>query len=114
MVEATSAEMQCKLCSFFWSMDSEGMLAIFQRSVEQRNAKPITFLFKKLYMVTYKLLSLNVFGHVQKQQGLKVMVTNNMARNDSLAQWKRHWWERGVTDKLNDKLQVHFGKAIRH
>jgi len=95
------------------SMDSAGMLAIFQRSVAQHNTRYVEFLGDGVSKAHNLLVQENVYGdecvgHVQKRLGSRLRSLKKRHGTTHLADGKGR-----LTDKRIDKLQVYYGKAIR-
>lgn len=106
------------------SMDSAGMLAIFQRSVEQHNARYVEFLGDGDSKAHNLLVQENVYGdievaklecvgHVQKRLGSRLRSLKKRLGTTRLPDGKGIGGKGRLTDKLIDKLQVYYGKAIR-
>ena len=106
------------------SMDSAGMLAIFERSVQQHNTRYVEFLGDGDSKAHNLLIQENVYGeidisklecvgHVQKRLGSRLRSLKKRQGTTRLADGKAIGGKGRLTDKRIDKLQVYYGKAIR-
>lgn len=106
------------------SMDSAGMLAIFERSVQQHNTRYVEFLGDGDSKAHNLLIQENVYGeidisklecvgHVQKRLRSRLRSLKKRQGTIRLADGKAIGGKGRFTDKRIDKLQVYYGKAIR-
>ena len=106
------------------SMDSAGILAIFQRSVEKHDARYVEFLgdgdskahnllVQEAVYGDTEVEKLECVGHVQKRLGSRLRSLKKRQGTTRLEDGKGLGGRGRLTDKRIDKLQVYYGMAIR-
>lgn len=106
------------------SMDANGLLAIFQRSVEKHNLRYVQFLgdgdskghkllVQEAVYGDVAVEKLECVGHVQKRLGSRLCSLKKRLGKTPLEDGKPIGGKGRLTDKTIDKLQVYYGKAIR-
>jgi len=115
---------QANFAGYSGSMDSAGMLAIFQRSGQQHNTRYIEFLGDGASKAHNLLIQENVhgdvdisklecLGHVQKRLCSSLWSLKKQQGTTRLADGKAIGRKGRLTDKRIDKLKVYYYKAIR-
>lgn len=106
------------------SMDASGLLYIFQRSVEQYGLRYLEFLgdgdskahkllVEQAVYGDAEVEKLECVGHVQKRLGSRLRSLKKRLGKNRLEDGKPIGGKGRLTDKVIDKLQVYYGKAIR-
>ena len=106
------------------SMDSSGLLNIFQRSLEQYGLHYLEFLgdgdskahkllVEEAVYGDVEVKKLECVGHVQKRLGSRLRSLKKRLGKNHLEDGKPIGGKGRLTDKVIDKLQVYYGKAIR-
>lgn len=106
------------------AMDSAGVLAIFQRSIEKYSLRYTEFLgdgdSKAFALLTEEsvygdnvIAKLECVGHVQKRMGSRLRSLKKRSGKNKLEDGKSIGGRGRLTDKVIDKLQVYYGRAIR-
>ncbi|GFV01267.1 uncharacterized protein TNCV_3375011 [Trichonephila clavipes] len=102
-------------------MEVDEMKEIFQRSVQQRNAKYIncigdgdTKTFPELQRTApYSIEKVERVGHIQKRMGARLRKLKTMNRGKKLSDGKSISGKNRLTDKFIDTIFTYYGNAIR-
>ena len=106
------------------SMDAAGVLAIFQRSIENYSVRYVEFLgdgdskshnllVNEAVYGDIEVTKLECVGHVQKRLGSRLRSLKKRTGQARLEDGKGIGGRGRLTDKTIDSLQVYYGKAIR-
>ena len=107
-------------------MEAKGAAELFLRSIEKRNIMYTTFVgdgdsncfgivkeeCEKLG-IAYDIVKEECVGHIQKRLGTALRQLKLRMRGKKLADGKNVGGGKHLTDKVIDKMQNHFGEAIR-
>lgn len=107
------------------SMDASGLLAIFQRSVENYSVRYTEFLgdgdskghkliVQEAVYGDRKVMKLECVGHVQKRLGSRLRSLKKRLGQTRLDDGKPIGGAGTLTNNTIDKLQVYYGRAIRN
>ena len=110
------------------SMETQGAVEMFLRSVERRKLKYTTFVgdgdtdcfghvkeeVNRIYGDAYVVCKEECVGHVQKRLGSALRRYKNTKKGAKLSDGKGVSGPGRLTDKLMDKMQNFFGQAIRN
>ena len=107
------------------SMDASGMLAIFERSVQNYSVRYTEFLgdgdskshkliVEEAVYGPVEVRKLECVGHVQKRLGSRLRSLKKRTGQTRLQDGKPIGGRGRLTDNVIDKLQVYYGKAIRN
>ena len=109
-------------------METKGAIRIFLRSINKRKLKYTTMVgdgdtgcfgsvreaLRKEYGDTYELEKEECVGHIQKRLGTNLRDLKTKYRGKKLADGKGIGGAGRLTDKIIDKMQNHYGSAIRN
>ena len=108
-------------------MEAVSAVEIFSRSITTRQLKYTTFVgdgdsssfgrvkeaLEKKFGPTYEIIKEECVGHVQKRLGTALRKYKNDMKGKKLADGKSIGGRGRLTDKVIDKMQNYYGKAIR-